>query len=325
MLIAIPLRISPGLKHLHDLPPTHHSPTIQSSSHHLRQCGHVRDNAKILLGATDGIAKARDDFIKDEHDATTCCCLPEMLEKGRIGRDRVIVRAPGFSNDGRNIIRAVQRLRQGCRVIKGDKHDRALHFLGDTGRHRHVIRGDDSAHDVIVPAMEMALKLDDFTFASVGACGAQCQKGGFSARAGEFDRLRARHQVHDQTGPVDFESRTPAGVRTACHLLTYGLDDSRVRMPQQHGTVPHPVIDVAIAIHIPLVRAHTAVHVEWKGIEGPCHMRHATRQERLRLLVQSLGFWVFLGVFAGDGQGVLTLDGHEGVPLTPSPSGRGLG
>src|SRR4029453_14611409 len=228
--IAIPPRISLGLKHLHNLPTTHNRSAIQASSHHLGQCGHVRYNAKILLSATNGIAKARDDFIKNEHDTTLGRCLPEVLEKSRIGRDCVVVRAPGFSNDGRNIIGAVERLREGCRVIKGNKDDRALHFLGDTGRHRNVIRGNDSTHSVIVPAMEMALKLDDFTFASVGSGGSQCQEGGLSARAGELDRLRTRHQVHDQARPVDFESGTPARVRTTSYLLTYSLDHSWVRM-----------------------------------------------------------------------------------------------
>ena len=131
--IAIPPRISLGLKHLHDLPTTHDRSAVQSSSHHLGQCGHIRYNAKIFLGATNGIAKARDDFIKNEHNTTSCRCLPEVFEKGRVGRDCVVVRAPGLSNDGRNIIGAVQCLREGCRVIKGDKDDGALHFLRDTG------------------------------------------------------------------------------------------------------------------------------------------------------------------------------------------------
>src|SRR5690242_5608868 len=122
-VIAIPLRISLGLKYLHDLPTAHNSTTVQSASHHLGQCGHVRDNAKILLGAANGIAKACDHFIKDEYDPTPCRYLPEVLEKGRIGRDCVVVRAPGFSNDGGNIIGAVERLREGCWIIKGDKDD----------------------------------------------------------------------------------------------------------------------------------------------------------------------------------------------------------
>src|SRR5262249_22800047 len=136
-------------------------------------------------------------------------------------------------------------------------------------------------------------------FARVGPGGAQGQEGGLSARASELDRLRTRHQVHDQARPVDFESGTPARVRTTCRLLTYGLDHSRVGMAQEHGTVPHPVIDIAIAIHIPLVRTHTAVYVERERIEDPCHMCYTARQERLRLLMQPLGFGVFLGVCAG--------------------------
>src|SRR5262245_7419292 len=226
--IAIPLRINLGFKYLHDVSTSYDRSAVQSTSHHLGQCGDVRYNAKILLGSTNGIAKARDNLIKNERDTTTCRCLPEVLEKGRIRRDCVVVRSPGFSNDSRNIIGAVKRLREGCRVIKGDKDDGALHGLGDTSRHRHVIWGNDSAHGVIVPAMEMALKLDDFTFASIGSCGAQCQEGGLSTRAGELDRLCTRHQVHDQAGPVDFESRTPARVRTTCYLLTYRLDHRRV-------------------------------------------------------------------------------------------------
>src|SRR5262245_47299142 len=114
-VIAIPLRISLGLKHLHDLPTTYNRSAIQPSSHHLRQCSHVRYNANILLGATHGIAKACDDFIKNEHNPTPCRYLPEVPEEGRIGRDCIVVRASGFSNDGGNIIGAVERLREGCR------------------------------------------------------------------------------------------------------------------------------------------------------------------------------------------------------------------
>src|SRR5215510_4766564 len=103
-VIAIPLRISLGLKHLHDLPTPHDCSTIQPSSHYLSQRGHVWYDAKILLGATNGIAKACDDLIKNEHDPTPRGYLPEVFEKGRIGRDCVVVRASGFSNDGCNII-----------------------------------------------------------------------------------------------------------------------------------------------------------------------------------------------------------------------------
>jgi hypothetical protein len=54
-------------------------------------------------------------------------------------------------------------------------------------------------------------------------------------------------------------------------------------------------------------------------------MRHAPWQECLRLLMQPLGFGVFLGVFAGNGQGMLTLDGHEVFLLLPLPPGEGWG
>src|SRR5262249_34321329 len=101
--IAVPVQISLGLKYLHDLPTAHHSTAVEPPSHHLGKGRHIWDDVKILLRATNGIAKARHDFIKDQYNAAACGFLPEVLEKGRARRDCVIVRAPGFSNDGRNV------------------------------------------------------------------------------------------------------------------------------------------------------------------------------------------------------------------------------
>src|SRR5690242_4146764 len=131
--ITVPMRISLGLKYLHDLPTAHDSAAVESSSHHLREGRHIWDDVKILLRATNGIAKARHDFIKDQYDAAACRFLSEVLEKRWVRRDRVVIRAPGFSNDGRNVVRAIQRLGQRRRVIEWDQEDRALDFLWDTG------------------------------------------------------------------------------------------------------------------------------------------------------------------------------------------------
>ena len=52
------------------------------------------------------------------------------------------------------------------------------------------------------------------------------------------------------------------------HLLTHGVDDGWMGVSQEHGAVPHPVVDIAVAINIPLMGPNTAVDVEREGIKA---------------------------------------------------------
>ena len=89
----------------------------------------------------------------------------------------------------------------------------------------------------------------------VGARDAQRQMRRLGARHREAHHLGRRDELADQLGPADFELVAGAEMRAARGLLLDGLDDGRVAVAQEQRAVAHPVVDVLVAVDVPLVGA----------------------------------------------------------------------
>ena len=287
-LVTVPVRVRPGLEHPHDVPFPHHGAAVQPAGHHLGQRRHVRRDAEILLRAAHRVAKARHHLIENQHHAAARRLGPQMGQEGRVGGHRVVVRAARLGDHRGDVVRGVQRRVQGLGVVERHQDDGVLHRLRDAGRQRHVERLHDAAGHVVVPAVKMPLELDDLALAGRRPRCAQRQQGRLGAGAGELHRLGARHHVHDELRPLDLAPRAAAGVRAPGRLLPDRLDHRRVGVPQQHGAVAGPEVDVAVAVHVPLVRPDAAVDVDRKRLKRPRHVRDAAGQVRRRLAVQLL-------------------------------------
>src|SRR5436309_3060890 len=107
----------------------------------------------------------------------------------------------------------------------------------------------------LVPAVEVARELDDVALAREGAGEPHGHVGGLGARRGEANALGARHEAADPLAPLDFLFVTGAVMRAAQRLLAHGVGHLSRVVAEEQGAVAHPVVDVAIAVDVPLVGA----------------------------------------------------------------------
>ena len=102
----------------------------------------------------------------------------------------------------------------------------------------------------------------------------------FRAGAGEPHYLRRRDEVVHPLRPDDFQLMRCAVVRPALELPGDGLLDGRVVVAQQQRAVAEDVIDEAVAVDVPFVRALRALDVDRERLEVADVVRDAIGQER---------------------------------------------
>ena len=139
------------------------------------------------------------------------------------------------------------------------------HVFQGTCRHprgdRRVVRRVDAHGDGVVPAVEVARELHDLRAPRVGAGQAQGEVRGLGARHGEARQLPARNEAVDQLGPADLQLVAAAHVGDARHLLLHGLDHRGMAVADEERPVAHPVVDILVAVDVPLVAAQRPRHV----------------------------------------------------------------
>ncbi len=101
----------------------------------------------------------------------------------------------------------------------------------------------------------------------------------------KLDGLSARHEVHDVTCPLHLQTCIAAGVGATADLGLNRFHHRRMGVTEQHRPVPHPIVDIAVAIHVPLVGAEATVDIERKRLKGPRHMGYAAGQQVFGRLV----------------------------------------
>src|SRR6266581_3408192 len=105
-----------------------------------------------------------------------------------------------------------------------------------------------------MPTVESAAEFEDLGAARVRAHNADSQLGRLSPRCHETNRLRRRDEFTNELRPDDGELGFASGVQAAFSLSPERLDHRRVGVAQQHRPVPQPVVDVAMAVYVPLMR-----------------------------------------------------------------------
>ena len=159
------------------------------------------------------------------------------------------MRPRGFQDDGRDVGVALHGLLHGVQV-SGGHDDHAAPGLGGYAGRGTV----GSGHGVVVPAVEVVLQLDDLVAPGVGPGQPHRHQRGLGAAAVEPHPLDGRHQVHDRPGPAHLLVGARPQVRAAADLLGDRVRDGRVRVPQDQRAVPRNVVDVFVAVHVPLAR-----------------------------------------------------------------------
>jgi hypothetical protein len=84
----------------------------------------------------------------------------------------------------------------------------------------------------------------------------------------ETDFFYGGHQGLDGSGPADLFVSAGPQVGAPVNLLSYGSGDSRVRVAQDQSAVAGNVVDVLMAVHVPLTGAGAMSDVErkWLGV-----------------------------------------------------------
>lgn len=87
----------------------------------------------------------------------------------------------------------------------------------------------------------------------------------------------------------------------ACHLALHGLHDGGVRVAEQQRSVAAQIVNVLIAIFVPLAGALGVDEEDRERCGVPCFVRHAVGQQCLPLLIQLGGRGVEGAVTLKDG------------------------
>ena len=146
---------------------------------------------------------------------------------------------------------------------------------------RHGARGD-----AVVPAVEVAGEADHFRLAGEGARQPQGEVRGFRAGTREAHALSARDQPIDELRPPHLQLVRGAPVGAERRLLANGFEHGRVAMAQEEGAVPAEVIDVLVAVDVPLARSGSARGIDRIGQQGAAVVGEAGRNHFARALVK---------------------------------------
>src|SRR3954451_16359636 len=106
--------------------------------------------------------------------------------------------------------------------------------------------------DRIMPAMEVADEADHLRFSRVGTREAEREMRGFGAGCREAHALGAWDEPLHQLCPAYLQLMRGAPVRALRDLMLHGCDHGRMHVAEQERTMPAEVIDIFVAIDIPL-------------------------------------------------------------------------
>ena len=155
--------------------------------HRLAQRRQVRSYAADGLIAAQGVPKASDHLVEHEHDPVLARQRPEAREEFLLGHHHADRVGDGLQNHGRDVVAALSHhALQRLQVVEFEHDQLRVHVRQDARRQRvqptHAVRRrDDVGEQMIVPAVEMPLELDDRPAAGRPARNAHRVIGGLGA------------------------------------------------------------------------------------------------------------------------------------------------
>jgi hypothetical protein len=176
--------------------------------------------------------------------------------------------------------------------------------------------------------MVLSFELDDLLPAGVAAGDAQGMHRCFSARVGQADRFYAGAHMDYALGYPGLGFGNGCEDGPMADGFGNAVGDTWVRMPQDNGTEPEAIVDVAITIEIPIVASLSTCHrggFGWSpvaeiGRHTQWHDLHSAVAEGLGFLIGSRGHCFSSKVF---GIRVLASRGLYSSPKADSRSGDG--
>ena len=158
-----------------------------------------------------------------------------------------------------------------------------------------------AGHGVVMPTVEMVLQFDDLVAPGVGARQTHRHQCRFGAAAVEAHPFHGRHQVHYRPGPAQFLIGTRSEVGAPPDLLRHGIRDGGMRVSQQQCTVAGHVVDVLVAVHVPLSWPLSVGDIERKGFGVTIVVRYPSREYAHGVTITFGGAGVVCDVLFQDG------------------------
>ena len=106
-----------------------------------------------------------------------------------------------------------------------------------------------------MPAVEVALEAHDPVLAGMRPGEAECHVGRLGAGRGEAHALRTRHQLAHDLRPADLALVIGARMGAVRQRLPNRVEHLRPAVTQQQGAVAAGVVDILVAVLVPLARA----------------------------------------------------------------------
>ncbi len=251
----------------------------------LRHRREVGPDAELFLSAAGRHAEAGDDLVEDQQHVRAPGLLAKRGDEGRRRRHRAEV-TTGRLDDHRGHV-ALREPRAHRADVIGRQHGDEIDHLGKlAGLGLGLVGRAHADLEPLVPAVEVAGELDDVTLARERAGQPHGHVGGLGARSGEAHALGARHEPAHPLAPLDFLLVTRAVVGAAQRLLAHGLRHLSRIVPQEQRAMAHPVVDIAVAVDVPLVGAVGAGDIERERLHAAVVVSHRVGEEAPGALIQ---------------------------------------
>ena len=204
--------------------------------------------------------------------------LAQLGDEARRQRHLAPRGAGGLEHDGGDVLPRLQRAGDMADIV-GRQQDGLVDQAGRNARGHAALEVRHGARrHAVVPAVEVADEADHLGSAGERARQPQRQVRGLGAGAGEAHHLGARHQAIDQLRPPHLQLVRGAPVRAERHLPLNGLDDGGMPVAQQQRAMAAEIVDVLVAVDVPLARARRAGGIDRIGQQRAAVVRQAGRQ-----------------------------------------------
>ena len=304
----------PGeLQPFHDLAAAGYRPAREAAGKDLGQRRQVWEDALYLLNAARRPAEAGHDFIHDQDDVALFRERAEGTEESA-RHGKCPARRAGSLDDNRTDVASLLDRRSHDRHVERQNRDALQSRKRDAGgRSPAIFR---AGGDVVVPAVEVAIELDDARLAGERSCKTEGHQGRLGTGTREAHDIGGGYQSHDLLCPLDLKLLAGAVVRASLKLCRRCFGHAWVAVAQQQRSMAHHVVDVLVPIDIPLVGPRSVIGVNRERTHEAAVMCDPAGQHLTGAAVQLLR--------TGMQSGVVLFDAHgfPPLPMIPAPAHR---
>ena len=202
---VIPRSIVAIRHHIEQIRPTRNCAAGKTTRHNLRKKSQIRRHPVIFLSTAGCNAKSRNHLVKNEQNPVFASNRAKLAQKLALRGNPPKTRARRLQNNRSNIISTLKRLCDLIDIIRLTQHGILDMILRNTARRRTVKTGRSTKSHLIVPAMKIRRKAQNFRLILKSARNAQPQKTRLCTRRRKTHLIRTRHHPNNLLCPFQFQ------------------------------------------------------------------------------------------------------------------------